>query len=209
GTVPGTGITMKDDLDEATAAPGYLVYDGTVPATLNGSTTPVTVTGNVINVDYASTNLAPGQTLTLRFRADINATLPIGTSLTNTGHVYWNTTQSAQASATISLGGTPGSAALNGKVWHDSNFNKTYDSGETQLANWTVQLYYQGNLLASTVSDSNGDYRFTGLAPNDTVPDRYKLVFLAPGAGANTAKLGYADSSSSNSTYTFRWPAPP
>ncbi|MEJ2564046.1 MAG: hypothetical protein P8Z42_15395, partial [Anaerolineales bacterium] len=44
GTVPGTGITMKDDLDEATAAPGYLVYDGTVPATLNGSTTPVTGT---------------------------------------------------------------------------------------------------------------------------------------------------------------------
>jgi len=205
GSVPATGITLHDDLDESTAAPGYLIYNGTVPATLNGAMTGVTVTGNVIDADYSTTygNLAPGQTITLRFRADINATLPIGTLLTNTAHTYWNTTQTAQASVSISLGGTPGSAALNGKVWHDANFNKSYDSGETLLANWNVQLFYKGKLLASTISDSNGDYRFTGLAPNDMVADRYELRFIAPGAGANTAKLGKADSSLSNSTYTF------
>ncbi|HKK04341.1 MAG TPA: isopeptide-forming domain-containing fimbrial protein [Gammaproteobacteria bacterium] len=204
GSVPATNVSIRDNLDEAT--PGYMTYDSTVPATLNGASLGVTTTATTVNADYSTTygNLQPGQSATLRFRVDLNATLAIGTTVTNIAHTDWNLgSQTDQASVSITIGGTPGSAALNGRAWHDENFNKTYDSGETSLGNWSVELYFKGNLLATARTDTNGNYQFTGLAPNNTSTDRYELRFLAPGAGANTAKLGAADSSSTNSTYTF------
>lgn len=86
---------------------------------------------------------------------------------------------------------------LNGTVWHDANFNKTPDTGEPLLQGWTVGLYHSGVLLQSVVTDVNGVYHFTGIAPTNGT-DRYELQFTAPGAGPNTAKLGKADSAYTN-----------
>jgi large repetitive protein len=142
--------------------------------------------------------LQPGQTIDVRFRAQIAAGLPAGTTLTNTGVVTWNTPQqSASASASIDIGGTPGSGMLNGTVWLDANFNKTPDTGEPLLQGWTVGLYHSGVLVQSVVSDVNGAYRITGISPTNGA-DRYELRFTAPGAGPNTAKLGKADSPFTN-----------
>jgi uncharacterized repeat protein (TIGR01451 family) len=112
--------------------------------------------------------------------------------------VTWNTPQqTASASASVDIGGTPGSGTLNGTVWHDANFNNVPDTGEPLLQGWTVGLYHSGALLQIVVSDVNGAYRFTGVPPTNGT-DRYELRFTAPGAGPNTAKLGKADSAFTN-----------
>ena len=71
-------------------------------------------------------NLLPGRVAIVRFRVRINPTLAIGTTITNTAVVRWNDpAQTDSASVSIDVGGTPGSANLNGYVWHDANLDKS------------------------------------------------------------------------------------
>jgi uncharacterized repeat protein (TIGR01451 family) len=171
---------------------------------MNGLTTGVTVVGSVIRADYSTPNgpLQPGQSIDLRFRAQIAAGIPAGTTLTNTGLVTWNTpTQTASASASVVIGGVvpPGAGTLTGTAWLDANFNKVPDAGEPLLQGWTVTLFLNGVLLQSVLTDANGVYRFSNVAPTDGTPNRYEIRFSAPGAGPSTAKLGIADSPFTNS----------
>src|SRR6185312_495599 len=195
---PATTVVITDDLSSAGA--GRLTFVNPPAPTMNGSITGVTVAGSVLTADYSTSNgpLQPGQSIDVKFRVQIAAGLAAGTTLTNTGTVTWNTPQqTASASASIDIGGTPGSGMLNGTVWLDANFNKIPDSGEPLLQGWSVGLYHGGVLMQSAVSDVNGAYHFTGVTPTNGT-DRYELRFVAPGAGANTAKLGKGDSAFTN-----------
>src|SRR5262249_44265021 len=125
GSVTQPGVYITDNLDEN--APAYLLYVDQ-SALLNGSTTGISIAGPVITANYGA--LAPGQTIELRFQAKINPNLTIGTHVTNTGHVTWNTDQTAAASVTVDVGGMVGSGILNGAVWHDANFNDVLDANE-------------------------------------------------------------------------------
>src|SRR5437660_3863263 len=197
-TSPVTPVVITDDLTSAGA--GRLTFVNPA-ANMNGSTAGVSVVGSVITADYSTSNgpLQPGQSIDVRFRTQIAAGLPAGTTLTNTGVVTWNTPQqSASASASIDIGGTPGSGMLNGTVWHDANFNKIADLGEPLLQGWTVGLYLNGALVQCVLTEVNGVYRFTSVPPTDGTANLYELRFTAPGAGPNTAKLGKADSSCTN-----------
>src|SRR6266446_6433189 len=197
-TSPATSVVITDDLSSAGA--GRLTFVNPA-ATMNGATAGVTVVGSVLTADYSTLNgpLQPGQSIDVRFRAQIAAGLPVGTTLTNTGVVTWNTPQqSASASVSIDIGGNPGSGMLNGTVWHDDNFNKTADLGEPLLQGWTVGLYLNGAQVQSVLTDVNGVYRFSSVPPTDGTANRYELRFTAPGAGPNTAKLGKADSAFTN-----------
>ncbi|MEZ4278345.1 MAG: OmpA family protein [Myxococcota bacterium] len=119
----------------------------------------------------------------------------MGTVVTNTGVVTWNVPpQQAMASVSLSIGGMPGVGALAGSLWHDADFDRTRDAGEIDLAGWIVDLYRNGTPILSAVSDANGDYRMTGIPPNDASGDAYMLRFRAPDAGPNTAALGRAES---------------
>ena len=197
-TSPATTVVITDDISSAGA--GRLTFVNPPAPTMNGATTGVTVVGSVLTANYSTLNgpLQPGQSIDIRFRVQIAAGLPAGTTLTNTGVVTWNTPQqTASASVSIDIGGTPGSGMLNGTVWHDANFNKIADTGEPLLQGWTVGLYHSGVLVQSVVTDVNGVYHFTGIPPTSGT-DRYELRFTAPGAGPNTAKLGKADSAFTN-----------
>lgn len=189
GAVPATNVLITDTLP---AQLSYVVGS----ALLNGSSSGVTVAGAVITANYAAVygNLPSNGTAVLRFRANI-ASGAIGTTVTNTAQVTWNTpSQNASASASVDIGGTPGSAAMNGRLWHDANFNNTADSGERTLTGWTVQVYRNGTLLGYVVTDSNGSYRINGLAPTTTPADQYEVRFRAPGATTTTALLGRTSS---------------
>ncbi|HEV2227466.1 MAG TPA: hypothetical protein VGR86_00795, partial [Steroidobacteraceae bacterium] len=109
---PVSPVTVTDDLNAA--GPGALSYvAGT--ATMNGSVTGVTVTGNVITASYSATYgpLAPGGTIGLRFRATLGNTLATGTTVTNTGVVTWgNPPQSASASVSVQLNTPPGALTV-------------------------------------------------------------------------------------------------
>ena len=72
------------------------------------------------------------------------------------------------------------------------------DSGERDLAGWTVELYRDTLLSQSVLTDANGDYVLVGVEPNDVNAIRYDLVFRAPGAGPSTAMLGLAASPFTN-----------
>jgi len=198
GLVPATNVIILDDLDVPVA--GQMTY---VPGsgTLNGSPVGVSYTAPVITADYSTTygDLQPGATVTLRFRVDLDSALTIGTTVTNTATVYWNAmTQNASASVSIQIGAMPGVGVLNGQVWHDANFDNVYNSGEQVLAGWTVELYRNGAIVGSVLTDASGLYQITGVAANNLNGDVYELRFIAPGAGSNTALLGYADSTFTN-----------
>jgi uncharacterized repeat protein (TIGR01451 family) len=194
-------VVITDDLNSAGV--GRLTLVNPAP-TMNGLATGVTVVGSVITANYSASNgpLQPGQSVDLRFRAQIAAAVPAGTTITNTGLVTWNTpTETASASASVVIAGAPppGAGTLNGTAWLDANFNKVPDTGEPLLQGWTVALFLNGVQLQSVLTDVNGVYRFTNVAPTDGTSNRYELRFTAPGAGPNTAKLGIADSVFTNS----------
>jgi uncharacterized repeat protein (TIGR01451 family)/fimbrial isopeptide formation D2 family protein len=105
-TSPATSVVITDDLNSAGA--GRLTFVNPA-ATMNGSTAGVTVVGSVLTANYSAVNgpLPPGQSIDVRFRAQIAAGLPAGTRLTNTAVVTWNNPQqTSSASVSIDIGET-------------------------------------------------------------------------------------------------------
>src|SRR3989475_147832 len=197
-TNPAPSVVITDDLSTAGAARLTFVNP---PATMNGSTTGVSIVGSLLTANYSAVNgpLLPGQSIDVRFRVQIASGLAAGTTLTNTAVVTWNNPpQTASASVSIDIGGVPGASSLNGTAWLDANFNKIADSGEPLLQGWTVGLYLNGVVVQAVLTDVNGVYRFSSVPPTDGTANRYELRFTAPGAGPNTAKLGKADSTFTN-----------
>ena len=66
------------------------------------------------------------------------------------------------------------------------------------MEGWSVELYRNNQLVTTALTDANGIYRFTGVAPNVGTSDLYELRFRAAGAGVNTASMGNADSPFTN-----------
>lgn len=72
--------------------------------------------------------------------------------------------------------GLYGTLCVGDRVWRDDNKNGLQDSCEPGVKGVTVSLLDKdGNVLATTVTDANGYYRFTNLAPGD-----YAISFDAP-----------------------------
>lgn len=66
----------------------------------------------------------------------------------------WNVTQQI-----------PGNGSISGMKYNDSNGNGIKDTGESGLLNWTIVLKKnQGTILDTTMTDLNGNYRFSDLA---------------------------------------------
>jgi uncharacterized repeat protein (TIGR01451 family) len=201
--VPAFDVVISDDLD--VPIPGQLSYVD-ASATLNGSAAGVVVVGSIITADYSAGNgpLQPGESLVLRFRAEIDPGLAIGTTVTNVGVVTWGSPQQmAIASVSVDVGGMPGVGVLQGSVWHDADFDKAAGANERLLEGWSVDLYRDGQLVVSVLTDASGTYQIGGLTPNDVSGELYELRFEAPGAGANTATLGTADSGFTNGPQTI------
>src|SRR5207244_2402451 len=113
-TNPAPSVVITDDL--STAGAGRLTFVNP-PATMNGSTTGISISGSVLTANYSAVYgpLEPGQSIDVRFRVQIASGLPAGTTLTNTAVVTWNNPpQTASASVSIDIGGVPGSGSLNG-----------------------------------------------------------------------------------------------
>ena len=198
GAVPAYNVLIRDDLDVPN--PGYLTFVAG-SWTMNGSVDGITVAGQLLTADYFATYgaLAAGGTITLRFRATINSGLVAGQIVTNTATVYWNDPQqTASASVSIAIGGTPGIGILNGRVWHDADFNDVATGNERNLEGWSVELYRNNVLVQTVVTDVNGLYAISGVLPNYLTTDTLELRFRRPGAGANTALLGTAHSDFTN-----------
>ena len=197
GTVPATNVVITDDLTTVLTQAAYVANS----ATMNGSGGGVSFTSPVITANYGAIygTLAPGGSVVVRFRVTLNVTLASGSIVTNTAQASWNSpAQTANASTSVTIGGMPGSAGLNGAVWQDANFNTTLDTGELTFANWSVDLYENGRLVGTVNTGADGSYRFSGVTPNAGTSIQYELRFRGPGAGANTAMLGWCSSPFTN-----------
>lgn len=194
GTVPAQYVLLTDDLD--VPFPGYLTYVDS-SATMNGTANGVSVAGTVISADYFAEYgpLYPDETVVLRFRAVINPTLPVGTTITNTAGVSWDDPlRWAEASVSIDVGATPEFGMLSGNVWHDADHDNVPGAAERPLEGWSVELLRDDEPVRATLSDMDGNYMFAGVPPNYATGELYSLRFSAPGAGIRTALLGDTDS---------------
>ncbi|SEA71803.1 conserved repeat domain-containing protein [Desulfuromusa kysingii] len=104
-----------------------------------------------------------------------------GQLLTNTGTIFgggepsgFDGNNSASDPTAISE-----SASVSGHVWRDTNHNQILDNSETPLADWIVELTLDNTLVASTTTDSSGNYQISGIAPGSG----YQLRFRDPESG--------------------------
>jgi len=193
---PATSVVITDDLTPILAQAAYVAGS----ATMNGSANGVVYSLSIIRADYGATYgaLAPGNSVTVRFRVILNSTLAIGTTVTNNAQVAWNTpTNTATASVSLDAGTVTGT--ISGRVWQDTNFNKVMDGTEPAFVGWAVDVYRAAQLIGTVYTGSDGTYQINGLDPNTGTPSRYELRFHAPDATTNTAMLGWADSPFTNS----------
>ncbi|MCW8859305.1 MAG: hypothetical protein OQK97_06340, partial [Deltaproteobacteria bacterium] len=195
GSLPATQVIVTDDLNLPL---GNLISYIAGSGTMNGVSTGVNYSGDILTADYAATygDLAPGASIVVRFRVQINPAAEFGTTITNTGEVSWNSPQqNVSASISLDVGGTPGSASLNGRIWHDANLDRIFAAdSENSQPGWTVELYLASQLITIVTTDAEGLYRFTGLIPSTNTSGLYEIRFLGPGAGPNTPSVGDADS---------------
>ncbi len=194
GTLPALYVELYDDLDVPN--PNYLAYVDQ-SAEMNGLTDGVVVNGNVIMADYFTEYgpLLPDQTVVLRFRAVIDPNLLEGTTISNTGRVYWDDPQrQLDATVTIDVGAYPDAGMLSGYVWHDADHDNTPDGLERPLEGWTVDLLLDDQPVRSMLTDADGYYLFANVPPVYDPAILYSLRFSAPGAGPQTALLGQTDS---------------
>ncbi|MEF3273850.1 MAG: carboxypeptidase regulatory-like domain-containing protein, partial [Chloroflexus sp.] len=83
-------------------------------------------------------------------------------------------------------------ASVGNRVWHDRNANGIAESGEEGVSGVIVRLYREnGTLVETVVTDSNGSFLFTGLAPGNyylefTLPMGW--VFSSPGQGGDSSR---------------------
>ena len=125
--------------------------------------------------------------------------LPIGTRITNTGTVTWNNPpQTASASVSIDVGGMVGVGVLNGKAWHDANFNTMLDATSACSKAGRVELYRNDLLLRSATH--RRERRLSDQRHRAELRHGRSLRAALPRAGrdASTAKLGRAHSAFTN-----------
>lgn len=87
----------------------------------------------------------------------------------------------AAQDATAYLFGERGPGAdLSGSVWFDANHDGVRNANEPGKGGWTVQLFQSGIQVGSTVTDADGQYKFTDLPPGSG----YSLLFREPASQA-------------------------
>ena len=87
---------------------------------------------------------------------------------------------------------------LAGKVYYDANDSSSYDNGEEGFKDITVELLgADGNVVATTTTDADGNYSFTRLAAGD-----YTVKVTKAGAIANLDQTEDPDSTKDNTSGT-------
>ncbi len=194
GSLPATNVVLTDDLGPLAGQAGYIDNS----ASMNGSAAGVSYAGSILTAAYSDHygDLSPGAEILLRFRVLIDQAVVAGVTITNTGVVTWSDpAETAAASVSLDVGGSPGSAILNGNVWHDANLNSARDETDHDLEGWSVSLYSNNRLLATVLTDTAGSYRLSGL---NGAGGAYELRFRAAGARPDTPSLGHAVSPFTN-----------
>ncbi|GAB3691860.1 hypothetical protein GCM10027592_10210 [Spirosoma flavus] len=152
-----------------------LISNGTaVASTTTDASGLYSFTGLTPGVPYSLSFSAPtGYSATLADQGGNDETDSDGNVLTGLTGTYSLTVNEVNNSIDM---GYYRPASLNGYVWIDSDRDGVQDAGESPLQGVVVTLISNGTVVASTTTDVNGLYSFTGLTPG--VP--YSLSFTTP-----------------------------
>jgi SdrD B-like domain len=162
--VSGVTVTLFDASNNqvattTTGANGEYQFTGLIPNTaytvsLNN---PANFTAGGVLAEYALTSKDAGGNDALDSDAVLVGNLPTITNAT--------TGAAGSDTPTYDFGFIP-LASLGDRVWFDNNRDGIQDTGETGAPNVTVTLYDGGgNPVATTTTNSTGNYAFTGLTP--------------------------------------------
>jgi uncharacterized repeat protein (TIGR01451 family) len=90
----------------------------------------------------------------------------------------------------IAFSPTPATVEIGDRVWLDTNGNGLQDAGEPNLAGVTVRLYNPaGTLIATAVTDANGNYIFSNAPGTSTASHIYNIAGLLPNTAGYTVRL--------------------
>ena len=151
----------------------------TVQAVVTWANAPSAETINVSCTDATAQSINPATAtspMTLNFEVPAN-----GAAVTLTATFSTTTTCTATQNITTPAGNcllAPcQSGNVGGTVWRDYNANGVKEAGETEgLGSVTVKAYdCNNNLVETTTTDYQGQYRFTTLTPSAT--NKYRLEF--------------------------------
>jgi protocatechuate 3,4-dioxygenase beta subunit len=158
----------------------YVTYSGTVYNDLNGNgtldpgepglkgwTVDLLQNGNVIAMATSSSsgNYSFGHLLAGVYT--IEEITPSGWYLTQPANPFSYTLTATSGSRQTGLNfGNFQLVSFSGDIYNDLNGNGIRNPGEPGLQGWTVDLENSnGNIVATTTTDANGNYSFTGLYP--------------------------------------------
>jgi|GEM_PF-1081334 len=129
------------------------------------ATTTTDASGN-----YLFAGVAPGQYVV---QID-DTTLPAGSTITSgpqssTDPTNVFTLNAGDVDLTVDFGyEVPGTYSITNTVWMDPDMDGALDSGESGIAGVTVNLLDDnGNIIATTTTDANGEFTFSGLGDGD------------------------------------------
>ena len=151
----------------------------------------VTVTDDQLNWTANVALLAPGATTNFVIASTatrdlVNTAEVTGKPSDETGTVIDETSVTDSDDAKVEVYEL---GAISGLVWIDADKLGSYDSSEAVVPGVTVKLLdAEGNTIATTTTDGNGAYSFTGLEPGD-----YKVAVMKPADYAFTLQNVAAD----------------
>ncbi|QBE66791.1 SdrD B-like domain-containing protein [Pseudoduganella lutea] len=152
---------------------------------------------------YKFGDLKPG-TYSLKFDA---ATLPEGVTFASGNGSTAQVTLSSGENAVFEAPANSQPGTIASTVWEDANGNGVQDSGETGIAGATVSLRdANGNTVATTTTNAQGDYTFTTAVGNYSVqvakPAGY--TFTSQNTGSNDAVDSDVDAGGASATFAVK-----
>ncbi len=157
-TVTFSGEVYNDLNDNGALDSGEPGIAGWTVDLLNSASTVVATTTTASTGDYSFSSVGPG-TYTVK------EVLESGFIQTSKPATYSETTSSAQNDSGLVFG-IYQLATFSGEVFNDLSGSGTFENGDPGIAGWTVDLLNSAStVVASTTTNSSGDYSFTGVSP--------------------------------------------
>ncbi|RYF73495.1 MAG: DUF11 domain-containing protein, partial [Cytophagaceae bacterium] len=179
-STPGNGSLAEDDYDNACFSVPLTWYAGdeyTVDKPAGFSAVTWLVNGNPISGTTTEASVDAAGNLTIKAPGIFSFTGKLnGCDVSNCCNILVN----------------PGvTASLGDFVFEDKNANGIQDTGDVPIPGVLVTLYDNGSAIATTTTDANGLYSFTGLTPGTSIS--YSVGFTAPAGYTTTTPLSGTD----------------
>ncbi len=193
GSAAAVDVRLSDPLPPWTAP---------VPGSVT-TTAGVVVSESPVTVNIGS--IAPGETVTVRYRVRLDAGTPHGTFVTNTATITPGGLSPLQAQASTLVVSAPTSVgALCGSVYKDCDEDGQRDPLERGLSGVTVYLLHEnGTWLASATTNFLGVYRF-----NSVPVGAYTVQTVVPAgytsSGPTTRPVTIAEEQTSQASFALR-----